>query len=221
MTELKRPERYLQPESIKPELKEVTEFYTRKVTDYQHHLKQLNEYADALENEISVLKETPKVEVLLDNMVKRLVVIPRLVADFIESENHNGHNREGTLVFEHYNSYKGNGNCSELHEWIADNFDTFLEAIVNGYTVEKEQLYYLKNKLTNKYLLEHKVDLYFDEDELNEESSYWKTKFNQSEIDKLIIGSYEQIEIDEWIRYILNRFNNYTIADINLWKLGI
>ena len=85
MTELKRPERYLQPESIKPELKEVTEFYTRKVTDYQHHLKQLNEYADALENEISVLKETPKVEVLLDNMAKRLVVIPRLVADFIES----------------------------------------------------------------------------------------------------------------------------------------
>lgn len=197
MTELKRPERYLQPESIKPELKEVTEFYTRKVTDYQHHLKQLNEYADALENEISVLKEAPKVEVLLDNMAKRLVVIPRLVADFIESENHNGHNREGTLVFEHYNSYKGNGNCSELHEWIADNFDTFLEAIVNDYTVEKEQLYYLKNKLTNKYLLEHKVDLYFDEDELNEESSYWKTKFNQSEIDKLIIGSYEQIEIDE------------------------
>ena len=221
MTELKRPERYLQPESIKPELKEVTEFYTRKVTDYQHHLKQLNEYADALENEISVLKEAPKVEVLLDNMAKRLVVIPRLVADFIESENHNGHNREGTLVFEHYNSYKGNGNCSELHEWIADNFDTFLEAIVNDYTVEKEQLYYLKNKLTNKYLLEHKVDLYFDEDELNEESSYWKTKFNQSEIDKLIIGSYEQIEIDEWIRYILNRFKNYTIADINLWKLGI
>ena len=197
MTELKRPERYLQPESIKPELKEVTEFYTRKVTDYQHHLKQLNEYADALENEISVLKETPKVEVLLDNMAKRLVVIPRLVADFIESENHNGHNREGTLVFEHYNSYKGNGNCSELHEWIADNFDTFLEAIVNDYTVEKEKLYYLKNKLTNKYLLEHKVDLYFDEDELNEESSYWKTKFNQSEIDKLIIGSYDQIEIDE------------------------
>ena len=221
MTELKRPERYLQPESIKPELKEVTEFYTRKVTDYQHHLKQLNEYADALENEISVLKETPKVEVLLDNMAKRLVVIPRLVADFIESENHNGHNREGTLVFEHYNSYKGNGNCSELHEWIADNFDTFLEAIVNDYTVEKEQLYYLKNKLTNKYLLEHKVDLYFDEDELNEESSYWKTKFNQSEIDKLNIGSYDQIEIDEWIRYILNRFKNYTIADINLWKLGI
>ena len=205
MTELKRPERYLQPESIKPELKEVTEFYTRKVTDYQHHLKQLNEYADALENEISVLKETPKVEVLLDNMAKRLVVIPRLVADFIESENHNGHNREGTLVFEHYNSYKGNGNCSELHEWIADNFDTFLEAIVNGYTVEKEQMFYLKHIdfcKTDKHY--DWFTIKFSDGALNhlrvekrEKPSTIDCKFTQQEIDSMQTGSYEKIEIDE------------------------
>ena len=58
MAELKRPERYVQFESIKPELREITEFYTRKTADYQYRLKQLNEYADALENEISVLKDT-------------------------------------------------------------------------------------------------------------------------------------------------------------------
>ncbi len=58
MSELKRPERYVQFESIKPELKGITEFYTRKIADYQYRIKQLNEYADALENEISVLKET-------------------------------------------------------------------------------------------------------------------------------------------------------------------
>ena len=205
MTELKRPERYLQPESIKPELKEVTEFYTRKVTDYQHHLKQLNEYADALENEISVLKETPKVEVLLDNMAKRLVVIPRLVTDFIESENHNGHNREGTLVFEHYNSYKGNGNCSELHEWIADNFDTFLEAIVNGYTVEKEKKYILKHIDLSKssddsLYLTHGIYKRLEQARYSKDVDMSKVEechFTQSEIDKLNIGSYEQIEIDE------------------------
>ena len=77
---------------------------------------------------------------LLDIIDKQLVAIPQLVADFIESENHNEENREGTLVFEHYNSYKGNGNCSELHKWIANNFNDFLEAIVNGYTVETEEL---------------------------------------------------------------------------------
>ena len=53
MSELKRPEQYVQFESIKPELKGITEFYTQKVKDYQYRLKQLNEYADALENDIT------------------------------------------------------------------------------------------------------------------------------------------------------------------------
>lgn len=195
MTELKRPERYVQFESIKLELKEITEFYTRKTADYQYKIKQLNEYADALENEIYVLKETPKVEVLLDNMAKQLVVIPRLVADFIESENHNEYNREGTLVFEHYNSYKGNGNCSELHEWIANNFDTFLEAIVNGYTVEKEQLYYLKNKNTGHILYRQPKEAGGDFIEVVATINEEYTWFTQDEIDKLNIGSYEQIAV--------------------------
>lgn len=195
MTESKRPEGYVHFESIKPELKEVTEFYTRKVTDYQHCLKQLNEYADALENEISVLKETPKVEVLLDYMPKQLVVIPRLVADFIESENHNEYNREGTLVFEHYNSYKGSGNCSELDEWIADNFDTFLEAIVNGYTVEKEQMYYLKNKNTGHILYRQPKEAGGNFIEVVATINEEYTWFTQDEIDTMHIGSYEQIAV--------------------------
>lgn len=183
MTELKRPERYVHFESIKPELKEITEFYTRKVKDYQYRLKQLNEYADALENEISALKETPKTEVLLDNTAKQLVVIPRLVADFIESENHNEHNREGTLVFEHYNSYKGNGNCSELHEWIADNFDTFLEAIVNGYTVKKEQLYevvFSKCEDGDRYLLFANIEFFIGIESMND--GYYRQQFTEAEI---------------------------------------
>ena len=206
MTELKRPERYLQPESIKPELKEVTEFYTRKVTDYQHHLKQLNEYADALENEISVLKENPKVEVLLDNMPKDLPEVPRIVADFIESENNNEYNRKGTLVFEHYNSYKESGKVSELQTWIADNFDTFLEAIVNGYTVKKERLYTLKHiDLSEQYKNESVYLSHSRYGKLKHEtftkgfdmSESERCHFTQSEIDKLNTGSYEKIEIDE------------------------
>lgn len=128
MNELKRPERYVQFESIKPELKEITEFYTQKVKDYQYRLKQLNEYADALENEISVLKET----------------LTRMKLD--------------------------------------------------GYTVEKEQLYYLQETNTGYYLTKNKkmsclklvINPYFDED----------NEFTQSEIDKLNIDSYEQIEVE-------------------------
>ena len=77
MSELKRPERYVNFESIKPELREITEFYTRKVKDYLHCLKQLNEYADALENEISALKETyvPKIKMTLDQRKKIMIFI--------------------------------------------------------------------------------------------------------------------------------------------------
>ena len=53
MTELKRPERHFQPESIKPKLSSITNFYTQKVNEYWNRIKQLNEYADALENEIA------------------------------------------------------------------------------------------------------------------------------------------------------------------------
>lgn len=141
---------------------------------------------------------------LLDIIDKQLVVIPQLVADFIESENHNEENREGTLVFEHYNSYKGNGNCSELHKWIANNFNDFLEAIVNGYTVEKEKRYILKHidmseqyKNESVYLahcqytkIQHEI--YLDGTDM---SKIKQCHFTQSEIDELNIGSYEQIKV--------------------------
>ena len=68
MTELKRPERYVQPVSIKPKLSSVIEFYTQKTNDYQDMLKQINEYADALETEISILKENQD-EAVLDEIV--------------------------------------------------------------------------------------------------------------------------------------------------------
>ena len=141
---------------------------------------------------------------LLDIIDKQLVAIPQLVADFIESENHNEENREGTLVFEHYNSYKGNGNCSELHKWIANNFNDFLEAIVNGYTVKKEKKYILKHIDLSEQ--DDCVSLYLSHGlykELQHEryskdvdmSEIKRCHFTQSEIDKLHIGSYEQIEV--------------------------
>lgn len=194
MTKLKRPERYVQFESIKPELKEITEFYTRKTADYQYKIKQLNEYADALENEISVLKETPKVEVLLDDMAKPLVVVPRFVADFIKER------KESLKLYGAFHEIDENyGTGTELYDLVfasVDSQELFARAWLDGYTVDKEQLYYLKNRVTNKYLMEHKVNFRFGEDESTEESACWKTKFNQSEIDKLNIGSYEQIPVE-------------------------
>ena len=146
------------------------------------------------------------IDSLLDCIDKQLVVIPQLVADFIESENNNEENREGTLVFEHYNSYQGNGSYSELHKWIANNFNDFLEAIVNGYTVEKEKKYILKHiDLSEQYknesfYLSHSRYAKLKHESFSKDfdvSEIERCHFTQSEIDKLNIGSYEQIEVIE------------------------
>lgn len=72
---------------------------------------------------------------------KPLVKVPRIVADYIETQKHNNYNGNASLIVKHYDSFKDEGNDSELNIWIANNFNDFLNAIVNGYTVEKEQLY--------------------------------------------------------------------------------
>ena len=213
MTKLKRPERCVNFESIKPELREITEFYTRKVKDYLHCLKQLNEYADELENEISVLKETPKVEVLLDDTLKKLVVVPKIVADYIETQKGNDFDRVGTLVCGHFGTLVYGHHAaddrsekhSELHKWITDNFDTFLEAIVNGYTVEKEKMYTLKHiDLSGQYkneslYLAHSCYTKLQHVRYSKDVDMSKIEqchFTQEEIDKLNTGSYEQIEVE-------------------------
>ena len=142
MSELKRPERYVQFESIKPELKEVTEFYTRKTADYQYRLKQLNEYADELENEISVLKETPKVEVSLDDMPKPLVVVPQIVADFIEVR------KKSLKLYDAFQEIE-ECYCGDLYNFVcqkSNGQELFARAWLDGYTVEKpkENLYFVK-----------------------------------------------------------------------------
>ncbi len=193
MIESKRPERYVHFESIKPELKEVTEFYTRKITDYQHRLKQLNEYADALENEISVLKETPKVEVLLDNMAKQLYEVPKLVADFIEHKRLIDIAKSSVPV--------------KILDWLNEqtghaDFDICVSHLIKikaiGYTVEKEQLYrVVLPEAINCYLnfRTNTGDAMFGG---SEEIGDYKTRFTEQEI-KAIDERYWQfaVPVDE------------------------
>ena len=136
---------------------------------------------------------------------KPLVKVPQIVDDYIKTQKDNYFDRVGTLVYGHYKAVNGDEEYYEFNEWIACNFDTFLEAIVNGYTVEKEK----------KYILKH-IDLskqYKNESFYLSHSRYAKLKhvsflkdvdmseieqchFTQSEIDKLNTGSYEQIEVE-------------------------
>ena len=221
MIKLKRPERCVNFESIKPELREITEFYTRKVKDYLHCLKQLNEYADELENEISVLKETPKVEVLLDYMAKPLVVVPRLMADWFENQLKNNESKkfDGDAVFRiiqdvikasnDESTWEDYGITDEIAKFAEDNEELFLNLIVNcslgnGYTVEKEKKYILKHiDLSEQHnsvssYLAHAPSTKLQHESYVKAVDMSKIKqchFTQTEIDKLNIGSYEQIEV--------------------------
>ena len=143
-------------------------------------------------------------DVLIDIIDKQLVVVPQIVADYIETQKDNIYDGSGCLIFKHYNSFKQDGDDSELNIWIADNFNTFLEAIVNGYTVEKEKKYILKHIDMSKLYTDVSLYLahgfykeldhifYKDANVHNAEECH----FTQSEIDKLNIGSYEQIEVE-------------------------
>ena len=120
---------------------------------------------------------------------KRLVVVPQIMADFIEEWK-----EEFKLYGAFYEIAEAYGPGTELYDLVfqkSNGQDLFARAWLDGYTVEKEQLYYLREKNTGYYLtkkgdtIKLVVNPYFDE----------TNEFAQEEIDKLNIGSYEQIEV--------------------------
>lgn len=90
-------------------------------------------------------------------------------------------------------------NQKEL-DWIDNHQKTWLTALLVGFTVEKPQLFYLKNKLTGAYLYyDEATNYYCDSDIVDYLDIYYeaKAKFTQQEIDSMQTGSYEQIEVEE------------------------
>lgn len=73
---------------------------------------------------------------------------------------------------------------------------------ITGFTVEKPQLFYLKNKLTTSYLALDTNTGYYEHwgEEIIPKSPIkqgYKIAFTQQEIDSMNTGSYEQIEVAE------------------------
>lgn len=191
MSELKRPEKYVEFESIKPKFKDLVEFYTNKSQEYRKKILEFSEYADGLEKEISILKDNPQIEILLDNTDKQLVVVPEITQE-----------QADTL-----SDYK-NGSNSLLEylrvEVKKKDYNRFARAWIDGYTVEKDKKYILKHIDMSKLYTD--VSLYLAHGLYKElEHIFYKDvnvhnveqcHFTQKEIDKLNIGSYEQIEVE-------------------------
>ena len=95
-------------------------------------------------------------------------------------------------------------NQKEL-DWIDNHQKTWLTALLIGFTVEKPQLFYLRDELTGQFLAKDNrfkdKDRYFfwtGEDPLTHSiGTAWKLSFTQQEIDSMQTGSYEQIEVEK------------------------
>ena len=123
---------------------------------------------------------------------KRIVVVPQIMADFIEV-------RKKSLKL--YDAFQEIEEChgGDLYNFVCqkrNGQDLFARAWLGGYTVEKEKLYYLKNKNTGHILYRHPKEAGGNLIEvvatINEECTW----FTQGEIDTMHIGSYEQIPVE-------------------------
>ncbi|MGO2657487.1 MAG: DUF1642 domain-containing protein [Lactococcus lactis] len=90
-------------------------------------------------------------------------------------------------------------------DWIDNNQKTWLTALLIGFTVEKPQLFYLRDELTGQFLAKDNrfkdKDRYFfwtGEDPLTHSiGTAWKLSFTQQEIDSMQTGSYELVPVED------------------------
>ena len=133
---------------------------------------------------------------------KRLVVVPRAVANFIED------GRGKLKLHDAFNKIEVDyGPGTQLYDWVfklSCGQILFARAWIDDYTVAKEQLYTLKHiDLSEQYknesvYLSHsrygklKHETFTKGSDMSESE---RCHFTQSEINKIHIGSYEQIEV--------------------------
>ncbi|MDT2914148.1 DUF1642 domain-containing protein [Lactococcus lactis] len=135
-----------------------------------------------------------------------LPVVPECVAEYIERCKRS----DCGLIWAIRPDRDANDNSEKVYDWLfpngvdylarpdKENQIKFVRAWLNGYTVEKPQLFYLKAKellVVGDY--DHVEDLWLDWNKNFTPKKQDAHKFTQQEIDSMQTGSYEQIEVTE------------------------
>ena len=171
--------------------------YREYTSELEKSNKGLKEKVLELENENSLLKDKntqfDSYGIVMKPIIKPLPAIPQFVADYIKKC------KEGD---EWYGYAFSQDDGSDLDMYFADNAncEKFFAAIIYGYTVEKPQLFYLKNKRELEDVgadLIGYIALYLKKDMYYTTNKNRAGKFTQQEIDGMETGSYEQIEVAE------------------------
>ncbi|OAZ16031.1 hypothetical protein V425_09840 [Lactococcus lactis RTB018] len=139
---MKRPISNITQDSIKPSLSNAVEFYTNKNREAHKCIQERDEYIDYLESKLS--NEKPQ---------QALPVVPECVGDYISGMKEKGENITFAIMCSTYN-VAGEGNAKAIH-WKDSNPEDFARAWLDGYTVEKPQLFYIE--LPNVYGLKNKI----------------------------------------------------------------
>ncbi len=123
-----------------------------------------------------------------------LPVVPDFVGEWIEHCKGMGYSLIGALTFK-LSSTMHEELSTKILKWLENegNDETFALAFITGeYEVEKQMLFYLRNKLTGMYLYKKPLGGYGEDP-----ASYIKDltndfKFTQKEIDGMDVQSYEK-----------------------------
>lgn len=179
--EVKRPKKaYIDPFS-----KRDVDFtgVAKKFTEGAQTLKEWKEYAFLLEDKLKLKQQA-------------LPVVPECVAEWIEILK-----TKGLKPLKNPETYGETGFTEEKLQnivfWISERQEDYMRAWLDGYTVEKPQLFYLREKNTGYYLRKTGNNMYgitaHYSNDYNEK--YMHYKFTQQEIDSMQTGSYEQIAV--------------------------
>ncbi len=133
-----------------------------------------------------------------------LPVVPDFVAEWIEILK-----TKGLKPLKNPETYEETGFTEEKLQnivfWISEHQEDYMRAWLDGYTVEKPQLFYLRDELTGQFLAKdnrfkdkNRYFFWTGEDPLTHSiGTAWKLTFTQQEIDSMQTGSYEQIEVEK------------------------
>ncbi|MDG6128691.1 DUF1642 domain-containing protein [Lactococcus formosensis] len=158
-----------------------------------------NKYIEELERENQrLIAENVAVKTLVDNAKPQqaLPVVPEFVAEWIEILK-----TKGLKPLKNPETYGETGFTEEKLQnivfWISENQEDYMRAWLDGYTVEKPQLFYLKNKLTDMYLYKKPLGGYGEEPTSSIKYLTDDFKFTQQEIDSMETGSYELVPVED------------------------
>lgn len=184
-------------EKITQSLKHLTKDELKDVsilTTAQYGVRMKVAEKEYIEKEIANL--TPQLQ------QQALPVVPEFVAEWIEILK-----TKGLKPLKNPETYGETGFTEEKLQnivfWISEHQEDYMRAWLDGYTVEKPQLFYLKNKLTTSYLALDTNTCYYEHwgeeiiPKLLKKQGY-KISFTQQEIESMQTGSYEKIEVAEW-----------------------